>query len=232
MAPIGNDGQQDVIAGLGGSLALLDRLDPRVEHLLIGLEQCRRLGSHDLPPAGRDVGHLHVLPQVIRHHHIGKRAEHGDQLRHVDKGCEAADRLVFAGWLDLQFRSCIAEAGCPGIEFVQPTLGKRRMTEQALDGKHLAQRIRDRRTGRQHQRAARVLRFDVAGLHIEIPGPLRSIRIDALQRRHIGGERQLAEFLRLVDDDLVDADFRNSQQVILAGRQAFEPLLKTFLQPL
>src|SRR3546814_19191649 len=59
-----------------------------------------------------------------------------------------------------------------------------------------------------------------------------AVRIDALQRRHIGGERQLAEFLRLVDDDLVDTNLRDGEKIILAGGETFEPLLQSFLQPL
>ncbi len=67
---------------------------------------------------------------------------------------------------------------------------------------------------------------------IKIPGALRTVGIDALQSRHVGGEGQLAELLRLVDDDLVDADFRDGQQIVLAGGERFEPFLQSLLQPL
>src|SRR3546814_3798575 len=52
----------------------------------------------------------------------------------------------------------------------------------------------DRRTGRQHQRAAWVLRLDITGLHIEIPGALRAVRIDALQ----GSEEHTSELQSLM----------------------------------
>ena len=124
MAAIGNDREQNVVTGLGRTFALLDRLDPAIEHLLIGLEQRRRLGCQDLPPPGRDVGHLNVLPEILGHDDIGEGPEHGDQFRDVDEGGEAADRLVFAGWLDFELGRRVAEAGGPSIELVQSALSK------------------------------------------------------------------------------------------------------------
>ena len=71
-----------------------------------------------------------------------------------------------------------------------------------------------------------------AGFDVEIPGALRPIGIDALQRRHVGGEGKLSELLRLVDDDLVDADLGDGQQVVLASGESLQTLLQTFLEPL
>ena len=61
---------------------------------------------------------------------------------------------------------------------------------------------------------------------------MRAVGIDAFQRRHIGGERQFPEFLGLIDDDLVDSDFRNRQQIVLARRKRCEPLPQSLLQSL
>jgi hypothetical protein len=77
-----------------------------------------------------------------------------------------------------------------------------------------------------------ILRLDEAGFDIEVPGALRAVRIDALQRRHVGGEGELAELLRLVDDDLVDADFRMVSRSSLRVESASSRSLQTLLQPL
>ena len=105
------------------------------------------------------------------------------------------------------------------------------VAEQALDGEHLAERVGDRRAGGEHQRAAGVLRFEEPGLYKQIPCALRAVGIDALQRAHVGGEAELAEFLRLIDDNLVDADFRDGEQIVLAGSQRCQTLLQPLLQP-
>ena len=145
---------------------------------------------------------------------------------------KARHRLVFAGGLQLELGRRVAEGGGPGVELVQAALAQRRVVHQPLHGEHLAERVGDRRAGSEHERAAGVLRLDEAGLHVEVPGALRAVRIDALQRRHVGGEGELPELLRLVDDDLVDADLRDGEQVVLARRERLQPLLESLLQPL
>ncbi|MNE49619.1 hypothetical protein D3C80_1441500 [compost metagenome] len=100
---------------------------------------------------------------------------------------------------------------------MKPTLGKCCMAEQALDGEHFSECVGDRRAGSENQRPAGVLRLDVAGFDVEIPSTLRPVGIDALQCRHVRGKRQFPEFLRLVDDDLVDADFGDGQKIVLAS---------------
>ncbi len=115
---------------------------------------------------------------------------------------------------------------------MQPAIQKRRVAEITLHREHLAERVGDRRAGGEHQRPAGVLCRDEAGLYIEVPGALRAVGIDALQRRHVGGEGQLAELLRLVDNDLVDADLGDGQEVVLAGGERLEPFLQSLLQPL
>ena len=61
---------------------------------------------------------------------------------------------------------------------------------------------------------------------------MRAIRIDALQRRLVGGEGKLAELLHLVDDQLVDADLGDRQHVVLARLQPVEVLFEPFPHPL
>lgn len=114
---------------------------------------------------------------------------------------------------------------------MQAALRERLVTEIALHREHLAERVGDRRAGGEHECPAGVLGFDEARLHIEVPGALRAVRIDTLQGAHIGREIELAKLLRLVDDDLVDADLGDRQKIVLAGRQRFQPLLQALLQP-
>lgn len=232
MPAVGDDREQDIVAGLRRSLAHLDRLDAGVEDLLIGLERRRGLGGQDLPSTRGDIRHFDVFAEIRRQDDVGEGAEHGDQFRDIDEAREAADRLVFAGRLDLQLGRRIAEAGRPGIEFVQTALGESLVAKQALDREHLAECVGDRRARGEHQGAARVLRFEEPGLHIEVPGALRAVRINALQRRHIRGEGKLPELLRFIDGDLVDADLGDGEQIVLSGRKPFQPFLQSFLQTL
>jgi hypothetical protein len=213
---IGDDREEDIVARFRRAVALFDRGDPLVEQALIGLEGGRRLGRDDLALAAGDRRHSHVVAQVLRQHDVREGAEHGDQLGHVDELGEARDWAVFAGRLHLELGRGIAEGRGPGVELVEAALFERGAIHQALHGEHLAERVGDRRARGEHERAARVLGLDEAGLHVEVPGPLRAVRIDAAQARHVGGEGEFSELLRLVDDDLVDADLRDRQQIVLA----------------
>jgi len=55
-----------------------------------------------------------------------------------------------------------------------------------------------------------------SGLDEEVPGALRAVWVDALERRLIGRERKLSELLHLVDDELIDADLVDRQHVVFA----------------
>ena len=70
------------------------------------------------------------------------------------------------------------------------------------------------------------------GLYVKVPSPLRAFRIDAFQRRLIGGEREFAELLHFVDDQLVDADLGDRQHVVLARLQPLEVFFEPLLHPL
>ena len=77
---------------------------------------------------------------------------------------------------------------------------------EAEQGIHLAQGIGDRRAGGLDERATRVPFVDEAGLHEQVPSPLRPVRIDALQVDPIGRKAQLAKLLGFIDDQLIDTD--------------------------
>ena len=157
------------------------------------------------------------------------RHEVGD----VDEFAEPGDGLVEAGGLKLEFGPRLPEIGRPGVEFLNAALLQGVRLDEPLEGEELGERIGDRGAGRGDQRPAGVpRRVDVAGLDVEVPGPLRSVRIDALQRRLVGRKRQLAELLHLVDDQLVDADLGDGQHVVLARFEPLEVLLQTLLHPL
>ncbi len=232
MPAIGDNREQDVVTRFCRTVAFLDGLDAGIEHHLVALEGRGRLGGDDLTCAGGKRRHLHIVPKVLRHHHIREGAEHGDQLRHVDEGGEARHRLVFAGWLQFEFSRDVAEGRSPGVELVQAALKQRFVTEIALHREHLAKRIGDRRAGGQHECPARILRLHEPGFDIKVPGPLGAVRIDTLERRHVGGEAKLPELLGFIDDDLVDTDLGNGEQVVLTGRQRLQPILEPLLQPL
>ena len=58
------------------------------------------------------------------------------------------------------------------------------------------------------------------------------VRIDAFQRRLVGGEGEFAELLHFVDDQLVDADLGDRQHVVLARLQPVEIFFQSLLHPL
>ena len=76
--------------------------------------------------------------------------------------------------------------------------------------------------GRDQRAFAAAVQRQKAGFHIEVPGALRAVGIDAFQRALVGGEGELPEFLHLVDKDLIDAEFGDGQHVVLAALERFE----------
>jgi hypothetical protein len=73
---------------------------------------------------------------------------------------------------------------------------------------------------------------DEPDFHVEVPGPLGTFGVDAFQSRLVGGEREFAELLHFVDDQLVDADLGNRQHVVLVRLQPVEVLSEPLLHPL
>lgn len=102
MPAIGDDGEQDIVAGLRRPLTHLDGLDAVCQKLLVELEGRRRRRGKDLAPAGGNRRHLHIFAQIVRHNDIREAPEHRDQFRDIHERCKTADGLVLARRLDFQ----------------------------------------------------------------------------------------------------------------------------------
>ena len=100
------------------------------------------------------------------------------------------------------------------------------------DGEHFAQRIHDRRARSLDEGAARLLALQKPRLDVEIPGALRTVRIDPFEIGLIGGEGEFAKLMRLVDDDLVDTDLLERHHVVAAASQRLEFFREFFLERL
>ncbi len=217
----------------GLPVAGLDRLDPLGEMALVGEEGVARRGGDDLPAAAGDRRKLQILAKVGLEHDVGRHAIDRHEVRHVDELAEPGDGLVEAGGLQLELGPCLAETRRPGVELLDAALGESVRLDEALEREELGERIRDRRAGGRDQRPAGVHgHVDEADLDVEVPGPLRAVRIDALQGRLVGRERELPELLHLVDDQLVDAELGDRDHVVLARLQPLEILLEPFLHAL
>ena len=186
--PVGDDGQQDVVALLHPAGAGFDRLDPPREVPLIVLEGRARLGGDQLALAAADARQGQQAAQVGLLHHVRDRAEHHHQVGDVDERGEAGHRLVGAARLQLQFGAGVAEGGRPGVELMHAALPQRLRRLEPQQRVHLAQRVGDRRARGLDQRTAGPLAVEVARLDEQVPGPLRAVRIDAFQVHLVGGE--------------------------------------------
>ena len=138
------------------------------------------------------------------------------------KVAKRVDRLVGAVGLKLELGRGVAEHGGPGVELVHAALAQRIRILKPQHGEHLAERIGDRRARSLDEGAARLLAFEKPRLDVEIPGALRAVRIDPLQIGLIGREGEFAKFMRLIDDDLVDADLLERHHVVAAASQRLE----------
>ena len=67
----------------------------------------------------------------------------------------------------------------------------------------------------------------VAGLHVEVEGPLAAAGLDAGDALHLGRRLQVLEIMRLVDEDVIDAELVEHQAVVLLvlGEQVLQPFL-------
>ena len=61
---------------------------------------------------------------------------------------------------------------------------------------------------------------------------MRPVRIDTLQVNPVGRKAELAELLRLIDDQLIDADLLDRQHVVAPGLQGLKALLQLLLHGL
>ena len=69
-----------------------------------------------------------------------------------------------------------------------------------------------------------MLLVEVTGFHVHVEGPLAAAGLDAGDALHLGRRLQVLEVMRLVDEDMIDAEFVEHQPVILLvlGEQVFE----------
>ena len=230
--PVGDDGKQDVVAFLHAPPARLDGLDPPRKLPLVGPEGVAGLRGDELAAVALDPGQLQVVPQVVLAHHVRHGAEHVDQLGNVDELGEALHRLVGARRLQLQLGAGVAKGAGPGIELVDAPAAQQPFVLVTDQGEHLAHGVGDGRARGLDQGPARVPRFHEATLDVEVPGPLRAVGIDALQVHPVGGEGQLPELLRLVHDQLVDAELLDGQHVVAPAADILQLLGKFLLHGL
>ena len=72
-----------------------------------------------------------------------------------------------------------------------------------------------------------MLLVQVAGFHVEVEGPLAAAGLDAGDAVHLGRRLQVLEIMRLVDEDVIDAEFVEHQPVVflVLGEQVLQPFL-------
>ena len=99
--------------------------------------------------------------------------------------------------------------------------------EEALHGVHLDHGVGNRRACGERHAVAGVLFAQVAGLHVQVKRPLAATGLDARDALHLGRRLQVLEVMRLVDEDMIDAELVEHQPVVLLvlGQQVFQPLL-------
>ena len=87
--------------------------------------------------------------------------------------------------------------------------------EETLHRVHLHHRVGNRRAGGERHAVAGMLLAEVTGLHVHVEGPLAAAGLDAGDAIHLGRRLQVLEIMRLVDEDVIDAEFVEHQPVIL-----------------
>ena len=99
--------------------------------------------------------------------------------------------------------------------------------EEALHRVQLDHGVGDRRAGGERDAVAGMLAVQVAGFHAEVEGTLAAAGLDAGDALHLGRRLQVLEIMRLVDEDMIDAQLVEHQPVVLLvlGQQVFQPLL-------
>ena len=97
--------------------------------------------------------------------------------------------------------------------------------EESLHGVHLDHRVADGRAGGKRHAVAGMLLAQVACLHVHVEGPLAAAGLDAGDALHLGRRLQVLEVMRLVDEDVIDAELVEDQPVVFLvfGKQVFEP---------
>ena len=222
MAAVGYYRQQNVIPFLDAARAAFDLRDAVGKTRLIIAEGFACLCGDQLALPAADAWQAEVLAEIVLQNDVGRGPEHVDQFRDVHKLREAFDGLVGAGRLQFKLGAGVAEGCGPGVELVHAALVERLVVLEPQEREHLAERIRDRCARCLDQRAARVLCVDEAGLDPEIPGTLRTFRIDPFQVEAVRCEGQFTELLRFVHDDLIDPDLFDRDHVVAVILDRFQ----------
>ena len=107
---------------------------------------------------------------------------------------------------------------------LQTTARKALGVEEPLHRVHLHHRVGNRRAGGERHPVAGVLLVEVTGFHVHVEGSLGAAGLDAGDAVHLGGRLQILEIMRLVDENVIDAEFVEHQPVILLvlGKQVFQ----------
>ena len=95
--------------------------------------------------------------------------------------------------------------------------------EELLHRIHLDHGVADRRAGGKRHAVALVPLPEVSGLHVEVKRAFAAASLDAGDALHLGRRFKVLEKLRLVDEDVVDAELVEHQPVVflLLGEQVF-----------
>ena len=220
-AAVGGDGQ-----GVVDPRVHLLRPQPLVAFDQLLLEGVLLLGHR----AGNDDGlaAFQAGPRQVEHLgrlHVGEGPEHLLEFRQVGEAGEAAARpqaRTVGG--DFHRVDDFAEGGRPGVEMLQPAALQPLGVEESLHRVHFDHRVGNRRAGGEGDAVAGVLLAQVAGFHVHVEGPLGAAGLDAGDALHLGRRLQVLEIMRLVDEDVIDAEFVEDQPVILLvlGEQVFQ----------
>ena len=191
MAAVGDDGEQDVVALLRvcGSVASI-ALIRSCEMALIGEEGLARRGGDDLPAPACDRRQLQILAEVGLEHHVRHHAIDRHEIGDIDELAEPGDRLVEAGRLKLELGPRFPETGRPGVELLDAALlqARRGWTKRCTVKSSASELVIGVPEAAISARPGLLRRVDEADFHVEVPSPLRAFRIDAFQRRLVGGE--------------------------------------------
>ena len=166
----------------------------------------------------RQVEHLGRL-------HVGEGPEHLLEFRQVGEAGEPASRpqsRPVRG--DFHRVDDFAEGGRPGVEMLQATALEPLGVEESLHRVHFHHGVGDRRPGGERHAVAGMLLAEVTRLHVDVEGPLGAAGLNAGDAVHLGRRLQVLEIMRLVDEDVIDAQFVEHQAVVLLvlGQQVFE----------
>ena len=177
--------------------------------LLVGHRAGNDDGLAALQAGPRQVEHLGRL-------HVGEGPEHLLEFRQVGEAGEPAawpQARTVRG--DFHGVDDFAEGGRPGVEMLQAPALEPLGVEESLHRVHLDHGVGNRRAGGKGHPVAGVLLVQVTRFHVHVERPLGAAGLDAGDALHLGRRLQVLEIMRLVDEDVIDAELVEHQPVIL-----------------